>query len=48
MPVEDFEWTLAERFGWTLEYIQALPEARIRQYVEIERGRGMARNSIIK
>lgn len=47
-PDELIEWTLAEKFGWTLEYIAELPEARIMEWYAIQDGRAHAGRSIIK
>ena len=41
-------WVMAERFGWTLDYILSLPETRIREFYEVEKGRNAAKGSIIK
>jgi len=38
-PWELVIWTLAERFGWTLEYIENLPMARMYDFFRIEDGR---------
>jgi hypothetical protein len=38
----------AEKFGWSIEYILSLPETRIREYFEVEKGRNAAKGSIIK
>ena len=47
-PVQLINWTLAERFGWTLEYIDSLPEARLAEWFAIEDGKAHAQRSIIK
>jgi hypothetical protein len=36
-------WELAERFGWTLEYIDSLSVADWQEYWMINRGRAKAR-----
>jgi len=35
-------WDMAEKFGWTLEYIDSLPVARIMEFLQIEDGKGKA------
>jgi hypothetical protein len=41
-------WQMAEKFGWTLEYIDGLSiEDRIR-YISIMEGKTNANNSVIK
>lgn len=47
MPDEYMVWEMAEQFGWSIEYILNLPEARWREWLEVRRGKGMARSSII-
>jgi hypothetical protein len=42
-PLELTIWTLAERFGWTLDYIESLPLARLHEFYQIEDGRAKAR-----
>ena len=42
-PFEMVEWTLAERFGWTLDYIGSLSLARLHEFFQIEEGRSKAR-----
>jgi hypothetical protein len=37
---------MAERFGWTLEYIESMPVSRLHQYLRIEDGKAMARKSL--
>jgi len=38
-PSELIVWTLAERFGWTLDYIDSLPLGRLSEYYQIADGR---------
>jgi hypothetical protein len=35
-------WSLAERFGWTLEYIDGLSIADLFEFYEVEEGREKA------
>ena len=42
-PLELERWELAERFGWTLDYIDSLPVAEWHNYMMIKMGRGKAR-----
>ena len=37
-------WTIAERFGWTLEYIDSLPISELFDWFQIEDGRDKARD----
>jgi hypothetical protein len=39
-------WNLAERFGWTLSEIDGLSMADLRNFFQIEDGRGKARNEM--
>jgi hypothetical protein len=41
-PWELLRWTLAENYGWTLEYIDALSVATIHQWIQIEDGKAKA------
>jgi len=40
------EWTLAEKFGWTFEYIDSLPEAKVAEWFAIGDGRAHAKGSL--
>lgn len=35
-PSEILKWTLAEKFGWTLEYIEGLSMAQIHEYYQLQ------------
>jgi hypothetical protein len=35
-------WNLAEKFGWTLEYIESLPITKIFEYLQIQEGKAKA------
>jgi hypothetical protein len=39
---------LAERFGWTLEYVDALPLDTLHEYLQVLAGRGAAAGSILR
>jgi len=39
-------WSLAERFGWSLEYVEALPLTRLMELHEIDEARGKAREQL--
>jgi len=41
-PVELLRWTIAEKFGWTLEYIDGLTLPDVFEFLLIEEGRGKA------
>jgi hypothetical protein len=36
-------WSMAERFGWTLDYIDNLPLGEVYDFIRIEEGRAKAR-----
>jgi hypothetical protein len=42
-PPELIRWSLAERFGWTLDYIDSLSLADLFEFFQIESGREQAR-----
>jgi len=42
-PLEVIRWQMAERFGWTLEYVDALNLKDLHEYLQIEDGRAKAR-----
>lgn len=42
MPFELIRWTLAERYHWTLETIDALSMAELEEFFQIEDGRSRA------
>lgn len=48
MPYEYQVWSMAERFGWSLEYIESLPLSRWHELIQIDDGRGHAERSIVK
>lgn len=39
MPYEFWRWELAAKFGWTLEYIDALSVADFNEYIQVMDGR---------
>jgi hypothetical protein len=39
-------WDMAERFGWTLEYIDSLPLSKLHEYLQIQDGKAKARESV--
>jgi len=41
-PSELVIWTIAERFGWTLDYVESLPLGRLCEYYQIADGRTKA------
>jgi hypothetical protein len=41
-------WNMAERFGWSLEYIEGLSLAKLHELAQIDGGRAKAQKSIIK
>jgi len=42
-PLEVIRWQMAERFGWTLEYVDALKLKDLHEYLQIDDGRTKAR-----
>ena len=42
-PPELLTWELAERFGWTFEYIESLSVERIHEYIQIKDAKHKAR-----
>lgn len=47
MPIEKLRWDLAERFGWTLEYIDALSMEELHEYLQVQDGLGKASTSLL-
>jgi hypothetical protein len=47
-PIEVIRWKLAEKFGWTLEYIDSLPVAILHEYLQIQDGKTHASGSILR
>lgn len=46
-PAEMIRWEIAERFGWTLEYIDALSLGEIHQLINVDDGRVKGRTSLL-
>lgn len=42
MPLELLRWNLAEKFGWTLDYIDGLSLEDLNEYIRIMDGRATA------
>jgi hypothetical protein len=42
MPFEYYRWELAERFGWTLEYIDALKIEDFHELLQVDDGKAKA------
>ena len=42
MPYELLIWDMAEKFGWTLDYIESLPVAKLMEYMQVIDGRNEA------
>jgi hypothetical protein len=47
-PIEAIRWQLAEKFGWTLDYIDNLPLSELHEYLNVRDGLFRANTSIIK
>jgi hypothetical protein len=48
VPLVVILWQIAERFGWSLEYVESLPMSRLAEYEQIEDGRAHSRNSLFR
>jgi hypothetical protein len=48
LPLEWWQWEMARKFGWTLEYIESLPLGRLHQYWQIQDGEGKAQAQLSK
>lgn len=46
LPAVYHTWQMAERFSWTLEYVESLPVARWHEFLQIEDGKGKSRTSL--
>lgn len=46
--MEVIRWQLAEKFGWTLDYIDALPVSELHEFLQVQDGLAHASRSIIK
>lgn len=44
-PPELLVWQMAEKFGWTLEYIEGLSMAKIHEFIQVEDGLMKARSA---
>ena len=42
-PQEWMVWQLAEKFGWTLEYVEGLPLAKLHEWMQIADAQAKAR-----
>jgi hypothetical protein len=47
MPVEKIRWDLAERFGWTLDYIDALEMGDFHEFLQVQDGISKSRGSLL-
>ena len=45
-PQEMLVWQLAEKFGWTLDYIEGLPLSRLHEWIQITDAQAKARHWI--
>ena len=48
MPFEAIRWNMAERFGWTLEYIDGLSLEDLGNFIRIQDGQAKARQPGMK
>lgn len=47
MPWEFYRWKVAERFGWTLEYVDSLKMEDLHEHFQIEDGISKANKSLL-
>lgn len=47
MPIEKLRWDLAERFGWTLDVVDALEMKDFHEYLQVQDGIAKARGSLL-
>jgi hypothetical protein len=47
-PFEDMRWELAEKFGWTLEYIDALKLGDLHELIQVQDGRAKGNGSLMR
>jgi hypothetical protein len=47
-PFEDMRWQLAERFGWSLEYIDSLRLGDLHEYIQVMDGRAKGAGSLMR
>jgi hypothetical protein len=47
LPFEFYRWVLAEKFGWSLEYIDSLSMADLHEYFHVQDGRQKASTSML-
>ena len=45
---EQVRWQIAEKFGWTLEYIDSLALSDVHEYLQVQDGLSHAKSSIIR
>lgn len=45
---EQIRWNMAEKFGWTLDYIDSLPLSEYHEYLQIQDGLAHLEKSILK
>jgi hypothetical protein len=43
VPFEYTRWQMAERYGWTLEYIDGMSVDTLHEWYQVEDGKGKAR-----
>ena len=48
LPFEYVRWTLAERFGWTLEQVDALSLADLHEFYQVVEGTNKAKGIGVK
>jgi len=46
LPTKAIIWSMAEKFGWSIEYIKGMNLADIQDYLQIEHGRNKAAEHI--
>lgn len=46
MPAEYYRWKLAERFGWSLEYVDSLTMQDFHELLQVDDGRAKAKKTL--
>lgn len=47
VPIEYLRWQLVEKFGWTLEYVDALEMQDFHEYLQVQDGIAKAKGSLL-
>jgi hypothetical protein len=47
-PTEYSRWNLAERFGWSLEYVDGMSLDNLHEFLQVQTGKEAASSSILR